>query len=274
MVDAERYVEDEKLNQEIIEGMKKDNVVKGDHLEDTSDIEESLLRSEWVMEANQIPLELVSNEEEYYLRKCINKELFTPDEQKELQKILDKYRGAIRKIEPDKTLENLENSMELIEDEHEFLNLVDTFNEVQVIPFTFYIGAKQIRLKFDLYPLTDGRAIDSITENIGLFENLTQKEQAVYTKNQNGEPLTPEEKIIQQGLQKRINEATTRNTREIVIEYLALQLKFHNRKSTVEDMRKVFNKIDINYLSLLFEEVQKRNHISDIKTENVFQEFS
>ena len=269
-----RYVDDDKLNQEIIEGMKKDNMVQGEHLEDTSDIEIALLKSDWVTEAKQIPLELVPEHERYLLEKCINKELFNDKEQQELQLVLDKYRGAIRELEPDKAMKNLENSMELIENEHQFLEMVDNFNEIQVIPFTFYIGDRQLRLKFDLYPLTDGRAIDTITENLGLFKDLTQSEQVVYNKVQNGSELTHEENIIYQGLQQRITDATTRNTRKVMIEYLAMQLKFHDKNSSVEDMKKVFSKIDINYLALLFEEVQKRNHIKDIDVDTVFQEFN
>ena len=90
---------------------------------------------------------------------------------------------------------------------------------------------------------------------------------------QNDEPLTREEILIRANLQNKIEEATFKHTRETLIEYLAIQLKFHNRNSTVEDMKKVFSKIPNAYLSALFDEVQKRNHISDINTDKVFQPF-
>lgn len=267
------YVDDINLNKEIEEGMKKDGYTEGNTLEEIDDINMSLLKSEWVQEAMQIPLDLVDSEERYYLEKCINKELFTPDEQEVLQKILSKYRPAILKVKPAETLELLQSNKQLIEDEHTFLEFVDSYNEVQVIPFTFYIGDTEIKIKFDLYPVTDASIIDDITTNLNLFEDLTRNEQKVHDKIEAGRSLNREELIIQKGLERKARDAEERHMRDILIEYLAVQLKFHNKDSSCDDMRKVFSKLNDTYLALLFTEVQERNHLTDTNLEKCFQEF-
>ena len=45
----------------------------GDTLEDVTSIEEELLKTDWVTEAKQIPLDMVTDEQKRILIKCINK---------------------------------------------------------------------------------------------------------------------------------------------------------------------------------------------------------
>lgn len=237
------------------------------------EIEENLYNTRWREEAKQLPLEFLQEHEQYLMKKYINNEPETPEEKQEIKKLLRRFRPAIQEIQPEKLLENVEQNVQYINDENTFLSLVDESEEVQVIPFTFYIGQKKYQMKFDLYSLTDSQAITDITENLSMFQDMDEDELITYSKIQNGEKLSREEMLIRVDLEQKIQKATIQNTRETLIEFLSLQLKFHGQNSSIESMRKVFRKIPNAYLSLLFDEVQKRNHLGDIEVEDVFQPF-
>lgn len=237
------------------------------------EIEEELLTSgKWKEEAGQIPLDKVTPHEAYILSSYLHDEL-KPEDEKELKQILEQYRPAILKYQPTETLETAEENIQLIEDEKTFLRYADQFDTVVTIPFTCYIGQREVRMKFDLYPLTDSESITDITSNLSMFRDFTDDELLIYNKTRNGEHLTREEMIISQNLEHKLQKITKENEKEIVIEYLSIQLKFHNKNTTTEAMREVLGRINTAYLYLLFQEVQKRNHLADLDLENVFQEF-
>ena len=246
---------------------------EGDTLEDTSSIEEELIDSEWVTEAEQIPLDLVTALEREYLLKCINHQIVSDEDKEVLGDILAKYRPAIQKLEPQKIIENVENNQTFIEDEKAFLQLVDESDEIQVIPFTYTHNGKVMKMKFDVYPIENSKSIQDITENLSMFKDLTEEELIVQNKVEHGEKLTREELIIRAGIDQKIKVATYVNSRETAIEFLALQLKFHGKDSSIETMRNVFSTMNNRYLGLLFDEVQRLSHIHDVNAEEVFQPF-
>ena len=107
-----------------------------------------------------------------------------------------------------------------------------------------------------------------------MFKDLTESEAEVYAKMQQDEPLTREEEIIRASVERKIEEATQQNTKQIVIEFLAMQVKFHGCDSSYEDMKKVFERIPLLYLATLFRRVQEIANLQDLEAEKVFQEFS
>ena len=264
---------DEKFRKQI-EQEEGVTIEEGNTLDDTKSIEEELLTTDWLEEARQIPLDMVTPLEKHYLTKYLDEEVVLDDDEKEiLTSILEKYRPALQKVQPGEVLENLEGNTRIVEDEKAFLQYCDEFERVQVIPFTFYQGGNCYRMKFDLYPLTDSEAITSIGDNLAMFKDFTDEELQTYNKIQNGDNLTREEIIIRAGLEQKIQQATQKNQRQTIVEFLTLQLKFHNKDSSPEAMRKVFTHMPFAYLALLFQEVQNRSHLSDTRLENVFQDF-
>lgn len=245
----------------------------GDTLEDVTSIEEELLKTDWVTEAKQIPLDMVTDEQKRILIKCINKYPMNTVEQEQLAQILNQYRPAIQKVDPVGTMKNLKDNIQLVEDEKAFLELVDGYDEIQVIPFQYYVGNRLVRMKFDLYPLLDSEAITTVADNLSMFKDFSENELVTYNKIQNGETLTREEMLIRAELEEKVKRVTMENQKRTLVEYLSLQLKFHNKDSSVEDMKQVFEHIPLAYLALLFNKVQECNHLSDLHLENVFQEF-
>ena len=242
-------------------------------LNDTSDVNEVLQETIWQEEAEQIPITALKPEDQLILLKFKQKQELNNMEETRLAEILQQYRPAIQKIRPQEQLKNYEQNTVLVEDEKTFLQIVDTYDEIQVIPFTYYYGEKKIQIKFDLYPITDSTAITDITENLSLFQDFTEDELITYNKMQNEETLTREEILIRAKVQDKINQATIKNTKQTVVEYLALQLKFHNKNTSINTMKQVLSKIPNSYLNALFEEVQRRNHLDDIDRDSVFQKF-
>ena len=253
---------DEKFRKQIEE--EGVTIEEGNTLDDIKSIEEELLLTDWLEEARQIPLDMVTPLEKHYLTKYLDKEVVLDDEEKEiLTSILEKYRPALQKVQPGEVLENLEGNTRIVEDEKAFLEYCDEFDQ----------GSNCYRMKFDLYPLTDSEAITSIGANLAMFKDFTDEELQTYNKIQNGDNLTREEIIIRAGLEQKIQQATQKNQRQTIVEFLTLQLKFHNKDSSPEAMRKVFQHMPFAYLALLFQEVQNRSHLSDTRLENVFQDF-
>ena len=237
------------------------------------EIEMELLHNgTWKEEAKQIPLDMVDPRESYILSAYINDKLNAEDED-ELKEILQKYRPALMEVKPAETMDTVKENIELIQDEKAFLEIADQFDEIQVIPFTCYINQQKVRMKFDLYPITDAKSVEDITQNLSLLKDFSEEELITYNKVQTGQELTREEIIIRADLERKLQKINQDYEVKTIREYLAIQLKFHGKDSTIEDMRKVFESIDKQYIYLLYSEVQKRNHLDDLKYEKVFQEF-
>lgn len=249
-------------------------VEEGNTLEDTRSIQNMLIKSEWVKEAQQIPLNDLTTIERTVLQKCINQELMEEKEIKMLEKILAKYRPAIQKVHPAETVDRVKENIDIVTNEKEFLRLVDEYDTVQTLPFNYPVGEKTIHVLFDVYPITDSEAILDIAKNLSFFQDFTEKEKEVYTKIQQGEELTAEEKIIQEDLSKQIEALSQQNTEETITIFLASQLKFHNQNTSKETMIKVLQKIQLAYRVLLFEKVQEMTQIGDLNTEKVFLPFN
>lgn len=234
-------------------------------------VEDRLLDTRGLEEAKQIPLDMVEPEEALILSEYINGTL-PHTQREELKKILQRYRPAIQKYQPVETIKNVKENIELIEDEKAFLELVDTYDEVETITMYYPIGGVERKMVLDVFPITDSQAILSIQDNLSIFKDLTDKEKEVYNKNQSGTTLTREEEIIITSINKKIEQATKQNELEIVCEFLAMQTKFHGKNSTYEEMLNVYQHMKPAYLALLFQKVQSMQNLDSLDIERVFRE--
>lgn len=246
----------------------------GNTINETKSIQNLLLQEEWVEEAKQIPQIELTTIERSILRKCINHEPMPDNEINILEKVLSKYRPAIQKIQPAEKIERIQQNKDIVTNEKEFLQLVEESNTIQTLPFNYPIGDKTIHVLFDVYPINNSNAILDIASNLSFFKDLTDKEKEVYSKIQNKQKLTPEEQIIQNDLTQKIEQIAQENTEQTIIEFLSMVLKFHQQDTDPEAMKQVLSKIDLSYLTLLFNKVQEMCHIGDVNTDEVFREFS
>ena len=248
-------------------------VEEGNTLEETESIQQVLENGEWKDEALQIPLEYLKEADKKIVEDYLQGKAQTVEDINRLQELLAKYRPAIQKIQPKQTIQNLNDNQQLVNDENEFLRLVDEYDTIQTIYFNYPLGDKILPMKFDVYPITDSQAILNITDNLTFFKDLNDEEMNVYSKIQNHQKLSHEETLIQHSLNKKIEKATQENQKETIVEFLSMQLKFHGKDSSYESMKQVFNRMQIAYLALLFQRVQEMNHLGDMDVERLFHKF-
>lgn len=247
-------------------------IEEGDTTNDMKVIQNELLKKEWVEEARQIPREALNLGDAMLIDKVTKEEQLTQEEVHRVSEILAQYRPALEKLQPEQTMENLEENIQLVEDEQEFLRLVSEYDTVETIHFNYKLHNQTFHLVFDVYPITDSVAVGNISENLSFFKDFSDDEMNVYNKIQDGKTLTREELVIQATLNKKIERATQENQKDIIIEFLAMQLKFHNKDTTYEEMKQVLTHIHYGYLALLFNKVQEITNLGDVQVENVFQE--
>ena len=79
-------METETIDKEFMKKLEEEGVTfeEGNTLDDTTSIEEELLQTEWIEEARQIPLDMVTPLEKHYLTKYLDKEVVLDDEEKEI----------------------------------------------------------------------------------------------------------------------------------------------------------------------------------------------
>lgn len=247
--------------------------IPGDHLDEVDDIEQLLLSTDWVDEAKNIPLDALNQQEQLLILKCINKEQFTDDEQEQLQQILAQYRPAIRKVKPDEILENAKANQNLVTDINEFLDISENFNKVQELKFPLNINGNEALLYFDVHPVLDSTAILDMNK-LTIFQDFTQDEFITMSKQKRGENLTREERLIAKNMEEKLNRLSQDKAKEMILEFLSMQLTFHGQDNTYDEMKTALTRIPLAYLITLFYQVQNMTGVTDVKVENVFQERS
>ena len=265
--------ENEEFKEYALEIPAGEEGIPGDHLDEVDDLEEILLSTEWVDEAKNIPLDALNTEEQLLILKCINKEQFTDDEQEQLQQILAQYRPAIRKVKPDEILENAKANQKLVTDINEFLDISENFNKVQELKFPINVNGNEALLYFDVHPVLDSTAILDMNK-LTIFQDFTQDEFITMSKQKRGENLTREEMLIAKNMEEKLNRLSQDKAKEMILEFLSMQLTFHGQDNTYDEMKTALTRIPLAYLITLFYQVQNMTGVTDVKVENVFQERS
>jgi hypothetical protein len=233
-----------------------------------------LSKTKWRIEAMQIPLDDVEcPREQEVLTKCINREELTHGELEALEGILSKYRPAINELQPADTLKTYNDNIEYIEDEHAFLELLEQEAVDQTLTMYYpLMNGREARLELTVKPITDAKAVMDVGENLDLFKDYSQEEIQTYNDYQMGKTQTPEERAIATRLQQEIATVNADRIRDVAIEFLALQTTFKGKNSTYEDMKAIYNRMQVGYLLLLFSKVRDMTHMDDVETEKIFRQ--
>jgi len=236
-------------------------------------VQQMLLKGEWIEEARQIPLDVLTTDEQQLIIKCINQEDFNQNEIDKLEQILGQYRGAIRKYEPEDTIQNVEDNIVLIQDEKDFLKLIDEQEIDKEITMYYPIGDKEAKLELIVSPVRDSSVITDINNNLGVFKDLTTKEKEIYAKFQDDQMLTREEQIIASRINKKIKEETSSNDTEVAKLLLSKQTRLKNNPNcTEETMYTIYDNMDIIYLASLYNKIQNILNLTNVDTDKLFRE--
>lgn len=232
-----------------------------------------LIKTTWRTEAQQVPLESLSPVDQQVILKCINLEDMTDDEITLLEAILQRYRSAIQTQKPLETLTNYHDNIEYIEDEHAFLELLDQEAEEQNLTMYYpLMDGREARLELTVKPVTDAKAVMDVGENLDLFRDYTEKEIQVYNDYTLHKEQTPEEQELALKIQREIATVNADRIKEVAVEFLALQTTFKGKESSIEDMKQIYERMQVGYLLLLFSKVKDMTHLDDVDTEKIFRQ--
>ena len=80
--------------------------------------------------------------------------------------------------------------------------------------------------------------------------------------------------LIAKNMEEKLNRLSQDKAKEMILEFLSMQLTFHGQDNTYDEMKTALTRIPLAYLITLFYQVQNMTGVTDVKVENVFQERS
>ena len=168
-------------------------------------VEKELLKTQFPLECEELPLESLTQEERIVVIKCMDHMALTDDEFVLLKATLEKYREYITKYRPTETVEAMENTIQIINTEQEFLDILnDESNKMLRVHLTYQ--GQVYEFNFEILPVDDSRIVDYMEMNIDLFKDYSNEEKQLFTKAQeNKEELSSEEQAIVEKMTKEIN---------------------------------------------------------------------
>jgi len=235
------------------------------------ELEKKLLKTTWVEESKLIqkyvPIEDLTKNQQKLLQKCINKEDFTDKQFSELKILLNKYRALLQKLRPEDTLQNVEDTVHMIQTEADFIEMMTAERNLLVHINT---GNGKTGFEFIVMPINDSRIIDSLDMQIDLFRDYSVEEQMIYSKSTMGQELTPEEQRIYNRMNQEIIEKQSTERIKTINSFLANQLKIKGSDSTVEQREKFWELFPFNSKVGVFLRVQDMLGLSETKNSELF----
>ena len=243
--------------------------------EATIELEKSLLKTVWVKEAELIqtyvPEEDLTKTQQKLLQKCIDKEDFTDKQFSELKILLNKYRLLLQKINPEETVKSVDEAIDLIKTEQDFLDLMET-DEAKYLKVNMPFNGRIIPFEFEVLPLKDSRVVDALELHIDIFRDFDFDEATTYSNasTKRLDELTEDEKHIIKKLNDQIAKKMSTQKIEAVDNFLANQLIIKGSTQDVETRKKFWNKFHFNAKFSVFTDVQLRLGLNEVSHEKLF----
>lgn len=239
-------------------------------------LEQKLLKTSWVKEAELIktyvPEEDLTKPQLALLDKCINKEEFTDKQFNDLKKLLAKYRALLNKLKPEESLQSVEEVVQLIQTEQEFLDLMDDEQEKCLTIHIPTPSGTILEFEFEVVPITDSRVVESLELQIDLFREFTLEETATYATASQKEPnkRTLEEQKIIDKMNKMLSERIGQQKLKTVDNFLANQLILKGSDADLQKRMEFWVKFPFNAKFTVFLAVQRRLGLTEIDNEKLF----
>lgn len=232
-------------------------------------LEKELYKTSFKKEAEQIPLERLPSDEQLVLLKCINGEEPTPEEFTKLKEILVRYREHIQHYKPQETVENAEQVIQIIRTEQELLDILDNPERKKLLVH-LPIDNKLYEMDFEVKPLDDSRAIQSLQVHLDLFKDYSDEEAQIYAKAQNGIRLTREEQHIVDKITQDLNDKANQQQDEIILTFLANQLRLPDSTDNYEKRKEFWRKFPFNAKMSVWLQIQDRLGLTEQANEKLF----
>lgn len=235
------------------------------------EIEEELLHNgKWKEDAQQIPLDHVTPREAYLISSYLEDQL-PPNDEEELKTVLQKYRPAIIKHDPQGTLENVEKNLQHNQNEKSFLQILRQQKKEKIIHMNYPLddGSKY---QLDIGVLrADSESIKDLQTNFKLFDDLTQREQSVRLKKEQGQTLTREEQIILTSINRKVEAKVNENQDEMITEFLAKHTYIVNETKDYQTLHQIYEEMDPIYRDQLYERVSRLSGLINQGMDELFQ---
>ena len=237
-------------------------------------LEKELLRTSWVKEAelikDYVPEEDLTKTQQKLLEKCINKEEFTEKQIADLKLLLNKYRKILLKIKPDQTVKQVDDAVQMMESERDFINMMTTDEQMTLLVHVKTINGVK-GFNFIIHPINDSRVIETLEMQVDLFRDYSVDEQTIYSKASiPGQKLTLEEQRIYDKMNKEILAKQSIERIHTINSFLAHQLSIKNSTSTYDDRLRFWEVFPFNSKVGVFLRVQDMLGLSETKNSELF----
>lgn len=236
--------------------------------EKAAKLEKHLLKTQFPLECEDIPLDSLTQEEQLVVIKCKNHADLTDDEFVLLKKTLQRYREAINTYKPSETIEAVETTKNLILTEKEFLDIIDNTSRVLKVNVPF--DGNWYQMEFEILPLDDSRVVTALQTHVDLFKDYSKDEMLLFTKAQQGQVLTPEETSIVQKINKEVEEKSNEDRIHTINNFLAAQLRLPESSEDIEVRKEFWKKFPFLTKSAIMIKVEDRLGLTDQKMEKLF----
>ena len=237
-------------------------------------LERQLLKTTWVKEAELIqrfvPEEDLTKTQQKLLVKCIDKEEFTEKQLIDLKLLLNKYRKILQEINPEETIEAVENSVQMIQTEADFIRMMSSDEKQRLLVHITTYEGKKVGFDFIVEPLRDSRVVETLEMQVDLFRDYSADEQLVYGKASMGQELSLEEQHIYQKMQKEILEKQSTERISTMNTFLANQLTLENSNSTLEERIRFWELFPFTSKVSVFIRVQDMLGLSETSNRELF----
>lgn len=232
-------------------------------------MEQHLLKTQFPLECEDLPMGELSIEEQIVVSKCIHQDDLNDEEFKLLKKTLQKYRPAINKLRPSETVEAYEKTENIIHTESEWLDIVDNkFNRMLRVNVPY--NGKWYGMEFEILPLDDSRVVSTLQTHVDLFKDYSKEEMIVWNKANQGQTITREEQQIVNKMNKEIEEKNSEDRIKAMNNFLASQLRLPDSTSDIETRVEFWEKFPFVAKSAIMFKVEDRLGLTDQSNEKLF----
>ena len=233
-------------------------------------VEKELLKTQFPLECEELPLESLTQEERIVVIKCMDHMALTDDEFVLLKATLEKYREYITKYRPTETVEAMENTVQIINTEQEFLDILnDESNKMLRVHLTYQ--GQVYEFNFEILPVDDSRIVDYMEMNIDLFKDYSNEEKQLFTKAQeNKEELSSEEQAIVEKMTKEINAMAGQEKAKLIDGFLASQLRLPKSSQNYNDRLIFWKKFPFLEKWAVVGKVEDRLGLTETANEKLF----
>ena len=240
-----------------------------DAQEKAARMERHLLKTQFPMECQELPLEALSQEELIVVNKCMGHQELTDDEFTLLKATLQKYREIINTYKPTETIEAMEKTVQIIRTEQDLIDILDNpSNKILKVNLTY--NNQLYPLEFEILPVDDSRIVDYMQMNIDLFKDYNEDEKQLFMKSQQGEELTPEEIAVVEKMNRELSEIASQEKTRLIDGFLASQLRLPESSQDYQKRKEFWNKFPFMEKWAIVQRVEEKLGLTEKSNKELF----